>query len=45
MAELEARRAELEAVLADAIEEPVLLHPNMAEVFRAKVARLVEGAE
>jgi len=43
MAELEARKAELEAVLAEAVEEPVLLHPNMAEVYRAKVARLVEA--
>jgi site-specific DNA recombinase len=43
MAALEARKAELEAVLAEAVEEPVLLHPNMAEVYRAKVARLAEA--
>jgi site-specific DNA recombinase len=43
MAELETRKAELETVLAEAVEEPVLLHPNMAEVYRAKVARLVEA--
>ena len=43
MAELEARKAELEALLAEAVEEPVLLHPNMAEVYRAKVARLVDA--
>ena len=43
MAGLEARKAELEAVLAEAVEEPVLLHPNMAEVYRAKVARLVDA--
>jgi site-specific DNA recombinase len=42
MAELEARKAELEPALADAVEEPVLLHPNMAQVYRAKVARLVD---
>ena len=32
MAALEARKAELEADLAEAVEEPVLLHPNMAQV-------------
>lgn len=42
MAALEIRKAELEAALAEAVEEPVLLHPNMAEVYRAKVARLVD---
>jgi site-specific DNA recombinase len=42
MAALEARKAELEPALADAVEEPVLLHPNMAQVYRAKVARLVD---
>jgi site-specific DNA recombinase len=43
MAELEARKVELEAVLAEVVEEPVLLHPNMAEVYRAKIARLAEA--
>jgi site-specific DNA recombinase len=43
MAELEARKAELETVLAAAVEEPVLLHPNMAEVYRAKIARLADA--
>jgi site-specific DNA recombinase len=43
MAGLEARKAELEVHLAEAVEEPVLLHPNMAEVYRAKVARLVDA--
>jgi len=42
MAELEARKAELEALLAEAIEEPVLLHPNLAQLYRQQVARLVE---
>jgi hypothetical protein len=32
--------AELEALLARAVDEPVLLHPNMAEVYRVKFARL-----
>ena len=43
MAELEARKAELEAVLAEAAEEPMLLHPNIAQVYRRQVARLVEA--
>ena len=43
MAALEVRKAELEALLADAVEEPVLLHPNMAEVYRAKIARLADA--
>jgi site-specific DNA recombinase len=43
MAALEARKVELEAVLAEAVEEPVLLHPNMADVYRAKIARLAEA--
>ena len=37
------RKAELEAVLVEAVEEPVLLHPKVAEVYRAKVARLVDA--
>jgi site-specific DNA recombinase len=43
MAELEARKTELEAALAEAVEEPVRLHPNLAEVYRAKIARLVDA--
>jgi hypothetical protein len=43
MAELEGRKTELEAVLPEAAEEPVLLHPNMAQVYRAKIARLAEA--
>jgi hypothetical protein len=43
MAALEARKAELEVLLADVVEEPVLLHPNMAQVYRRQVARLVEA--
>ncbi len=38
MAALEARKAELEALIAQAAEEPpVLLHPNMGEVYRQEV--------
>jgi site-specific DNA recombinase len=43
MAALEARKAELEALLAKAIEEPVLLHPNLGQLYRHQVARLVEA--
>ena len=43
MAELEARKAELEALLADAVDEPVLLHPNMAEVYHRQISRLVDA--
>jgi hypothetical protein len=42
MVELEARQ-ELEALLAEAVEEPVLLHPNLAQLYRQQVARLVEA--
>ena len=37
---LAARREELEASLAGTKDEPVLLHPNMAEHYRAQVANL-----
>jgi len=40
---LEARQAELEARLDGAAEEPVLLHPNMAEFYRQRVSRLREA--
>jgi hypothetical protein len=43
MAELEARKPELEAVLTEAVEEPVLLHPNLSQLYRQQVARLVEA--
>jgi site-specific DNA recombinase len=43
MGELEARKAELEALLAEAKEEPVLLHPNLSQIYRQQVARLVEA--
>src|SRR5690606_15145271 len=38
-----ARREELEALLADTKEEPVLLHPNMAGYYREQVAALAEA--
>lgn len=40
MAELEQEKAELEARLAGAEEPPPLLHPNLAEVYRQKIAAL-----
>ena len=41
MAELEARRLELEALLANApAPSPVLIHPKMGERYRQEVARL-----
>jgi hypothetical protein len=38
---LEARRAELTELLANA-EEPPLLHPNMAEIYRQRIVALNE---
>ncbi|MBS1104356.1 MULTISPECIES: recombinase family protein [unclassified Gluconobacter] len=40
MEELEARKAEIETQLADAPAPPPLLHPNMAELYRQKIASL-----
>ena len=40
MVELEARKAELERVLADAEEPPPLLHPEMATFYREQVTAL-----
>ncbi|ARQ02719.1 DNA invertase Pin-like site-specific DNA recombinase [Pseudorhodoplanes sinuspersici] len=37
---LESRKAELTEVLAHAEEPPVLLHPNMAEIYRQKISAL-----
>ena len=43
MAQLEARKAELEAKLADQTEEtPVLLHPKMAGLYRRQIENLRE---
>ena len=38
--DLEARRTELEARLADPAPSPVRLHPNLAQLYRDKVASL-----
>ncbi len=41
---LEARKAELEAVLSNADQTaPVLLHPNLSDVYRNKVTNLTEA--
>ncbi|WP_322111154.1 recombinase family protein [Varunaivibrio sulfuroxidans] len=40
MWELDARQKELEALLADSKEEPVLIHPNMGKVYRQQVSDL-----
>lgn len=43
MRELETRKADLEALIADMTEPPPLLHPNMAEIYRSRVAALHEA--
>jgi site-specific DNA recombinase len=40
---LEARKVELEHLLANAHEPPPLLHPNMAEVWRQRITDLHEA--
>ena len=42
---LEARKAELTAILAEAKEPPALLHPNMAHLYREHLAALHEALE
>jgi DNA invertase Pin-like site-specific DNA recombinase len=42
---LEARKAELTAILAEAKEPPSLLHPNMAHLYRERLAALHEALE
>ncbi|MCP3460302.1 hypothetical protein [Bradyrhizobium sp. CCGUVB23] len=42
---LEARKAELVDLLASAEEPPPLLHPNMAEIYRQRVAALYESLQ
>lgn len=39
---LEARKAELTELLANADEPPPLLHPNMAEIYRQRIPTLYE---
>ncbi|RWL89325.1 MAG: recombinase family protein [Mesorhizobium sp.] len=43
MKRLEARKAELKDQLANAEEPPPLLHPNMAEIYRQRIAALYES--
>ena len=43
MIALEVRQKELEALIANTDEEPVLLHPNMAHVYKDKVGKLTEA--
>jgi len=43
MIELEERQHELENLIANTNEEPVLIHPNMAGVYKDKVASLTEA--
>ena len=40
---LEERKAELTELLANAEEPPPLLHPNMAEIYRSRLASLHEA--
>ncbi|MFT8327434.1 recombinase family protein [Gluconobacter oxydans] len=45
MEQLEARKAEIEARLAEAPSPPPLLHPNMAELYRQKIAMLHDSLQ
>ncbi|AFW02935.1 putative DNA recombinase [Gluconobacter oxydans H24] len=45
MEELEARKAEIETRLVDAPSPPPLLHPNMAELYRQKIASLHDSLQ
>jgi site-specific DNA recombinase len=45
MKRLEARKAELKDQLANAEEPPPLLHPNMAEIYRHRIAALYESLQ
>ncbi|MCP1203914.1 recombinase family protein [Acetobacter oryzoeni] len=45
MEQLEARKAEIEARLAEAPSPPPLLHPNMAELYRQKIAMLQDSLQ
>ncbi|WP_198400259.1 hypothetical protein [Bradyrhizobium pachyrhizi] len=42
---LEARKAELTELLANAQVPPPLLHPNMAEIYRQRIATLYESLQ
>ncbi|KXV03081.1 resolvase, partial [Acetobacter cerevisiae] len=43
--QLESRKAEIEARLADTPSPPPLLHPNMAELYRQKIAMLQDSLQ
>jgi site-specific DNA recombinase len=43
LARIAARREELEALIEGTTEEPVLLHPNLGQLYRQQVGRLVEA--
>jgi site-specific DNA recombinase len=45
MEALEARKAELTDLLANAEEPPPLLHPNMADIYRQRIASLYESLQ
>ena len=45
MEQLETRKAEIEERLAEAPSPPPLLHPNMAELYRQKIATLHESLQ
>ncbi|MEQ8395858.1 recombinase family protein [Thalassobaculum sp.] len=45
MRELEVRKADLEALIANADEPPPLLHPNMAETYHDRISALHEALE
>ncbi|WP_264996170.1 recombinase family protein, partial [Kozakia baliensis] len=42
---LEARKEELTALLADALQAPPLLHPNMAVIYRERIEALYENLQ
>ena len=42
LAELEGRKAELSSALVDQQEDPVILHPALPDLYRRKVAGLIE---
>jgi hypothetical protein len=44
MADLESRKAETEARIKDATDNPALIHPNMANYYRDQIAALREAA-
>ena len=45
MKELETRKEDLEKALAEAVEPPLLLHPNMAEIYRQRISTLYESLQ